>query len=590
MALTATGPVADAAAAWGLIGDTDHLNRAVDNPPLTMNITPDEMGFPVLTGTVLGPGPVRHAFEEVELLWIQGQRFRQVRQLKGPMLKRAVYEATLAPEGQGVLPTISVEMISTYSWMQPLINAITARGLRRWLALLTALPRPGQAPSSPALRSLPGAVQTALERWQQGGADEALIGRVTTHFRHARDRQLRALDAFALADAWGMDRRSVLVGFLEGTAVGALELYWSVRCPRCRAGVATADSLSNLPDHAGCASCRIDFRADLEDSVEVLFAAPPQLRPPPGEQFCTLFPASRADVLVMAILQPGQEERFTIELPAGTCRIGVGGEHPDLTLQVGEQGEDSWTWTPSAVATPLRAGPTTLTLRNPTAHRLRVDLSHLQSRQGVSAAYLATMPEHRRRFGPQVLAADVRIGVRAIAILFTDLTGSAALYHEHGDATAFRFVHEHFAVLDAAVEASGGVRVKTIGDALMAAFHTPLQAVKAARQMLREFDAWVQGWDLQRRPGLKIGMHFGPAMAVHSDSAGLDYFGGTVNLAARAEGKASGGQAIWTAEIEDDPDVRRLLSSLGEASQRFEAPVKGLPEPMVFYAHAPVSG
>ncbi|HNH47081.1 MAG TPA: adenylate/guanylate cyclase domain-containing protein, partial [Myxococcota bacterium] len=157
-----------------------------------------------------------------------------------------------------------------------------------------------------------------------------------------------------------------------------------------------------------------------------------------------------------------------------------------------------------------------------------------------------------------------------------------------GDASAFRFVHEHFAILARAVSANGGVSVKTIGDALMAAFHQPDQAVQAALQMLKDFDVWVASWALHRRPGLKVGIHYGPAMAVHTDTAGLDYFGGTVNLAARAQGKAEGGGVVWTENVQSEPLVQNLIKARGLEVQAFEAPVKGLPQPMTFHQTRPL--
>ena len=125
-------------------------------------------------------------------------------------------------------------------------------------------------------------------------------------------------------------------------------------------------------------------------------------------------------------------------------------------------------------------------------------------------------------------------------------------------------------------------------DALMAAFHAPADAVAASRQMLQAYEAWVATWALTRRQGLKVGIHFGPAMAVHTDGAGLDYFGGTVNLAARAQGKALAGTVVWTAEVQADPEVARLLALWAQEAAAFEAAafeaeVKGLPEPLTLY-------
>jgi Adenylate cyclase, family 3 (some proteins contain HAMP domain) len=161
------------------------------------------------------------------------------------------------------------------------------------------------------------------------------------------------------------------------------------------------------------------------------------------------------------------------------------------------------------------------------------------------------------------------------------------MYHAHGDAVSFRLVHEHFAVLDNVLEQWSGARVKTIGDALMAVFVDPADAVSAAIAMQLDFAAWAAGLDLDAPPGLKIGLHFGPAMAVHTDQAGLDYFGGTVNLAARCEGEASRGDVIWTEAIADAPGVAARVAAWGGAVSPFEAAVKGLPEPVRLF-RAPV--
>jgi class 3 adenylate cyclase len=570
-------PRADAEAAWKLVGDSDFLNRMAANPPLDYNIHPEEGGFPELRGVIYGPGPIRHHFREVDLYWVHGQRFRQIREIQGPLLQRAHYEATLTPDGDGVRTDLHFELSPAYRLVSLPVRMVQERNLARWNQLLQELPAPGQIQRGPALRQLSDGVKSALRRWQERGAPERVATAVTALFEQARPWELQELRPSVLAQKWMMNPRELLVSFLEGTQAGVFELYWSVRCPRCQGGVSMGRSLSNLADHADCSSCRIEFQTDLETTVEILFAAPPELRTGTEQAFCTLYPAGRPEVLAMMILQPGAEERFSLELPAGSCKLGIGGAQPDQLLEVGEEGEERWQW--SSVEAPptamLKAGKVEFTLQNPSKDRVRVDLALRRNRpQGTSAALLATMPEYRERFGPQVLAPDIRISVQAVAILFTDLTGSAALYHEQGDASAFRFVHEHFAILARAVTDNGGVSVKTIGDALMAAFHQPDQAVQAGLQMLKDFDAWVGSWAMNKRPGLKVGIHYGPAMAVHTDNAGLDYFGGTVNLAARAQGKAGGGDMVWTESVQNEQSVQNLLKATGLSVRSFEAPVK----------------
>jgi class 3 adenylate cyclase len=97
--------------------------------------------------------------------------------------------------------------------------------------------------------------------------------------------------------------------------------------------------------------------------------------------------------------------------------------------------------------------------------------------------------------------------------LFTDIKGSTALYDRVGDLKAFTLVRQHFGVLRDVVAANQGALVKTIGDAVMAGFHDPLNAVRAALQMLAEIRRFndAAGTELI---GLKIGAHVGPCLAV----------------------------------------------------------------------------
>ena len=75
---------------------------------------------------------------------------------------------------------------------------------------------------------------------------------------------------------------------------------------------------------------------------------------------------------------------------------------------------------------------------------------------------------------------EQRFKITNLTILFTDLMGSTALYDRVGDLAAFDLVRHHFSALLTAVGAEGGAVVKTIGDAVMAAF--PTQTAPFARR------------------------------------------------------------------------------------------------------------
>src|SRR3546814_18813704 len=77
------------------------------------------------------------------------------------------------------------------------------------------------------------------------------------------------------------------------------------------------------------------------------------------------------------------------------------------------------------------------------------------------------------------------VAVARITLLFTDLKRSTDLYGRIGDAAAYHLVRDHFAYLGAIVRRHDGALVKTIGDAILAAFARPDDAVAAALAVQR---------------------------------------------------------------------------------------------------------
>ena len=102
----------------------------------------------------------------------------------------------------------------------------------------------------------------------------------------------------------------------------------------------------------------------------------------------------------------------------------------------------------------------------------------------------------------------------------------------------------------------GGAIVKTIGDAVMAAFLKPADAVAAALAMRAEIAGFNRGQP-DRQLILKIGIHKGPAIAVTLNER-LDYFGQTVNIAARVQHLANADE-IYVSEEACDDDVKAAL-------------------------------
>jgi class 3 adenylate cyclase len=140
-------------------------------------------------------------------------------------------------------------------------------------------------------------------------------------------------------------------------------------------------------------------------------------------------------------------------------------------------------------------------------------------------------------------------------------------------------------VLTRAVREHDGAVVKTIGDAVMAAFADPADALDAAlaiRDAIAGFNrtlAAETGADVAIV--VKLGLHCGPCIAVTLNDR-LDYFGRAVNLAARLQGESRGGDIVvseaMAEELSGSPAVAERLATLAPAAET--ARVKGFAEPI----------
>lgn len=148
-------------------------------------------------------------------------------------------------------------------------------------------------------------------------------------------------------------------------------------------------------------------------------------------------------------------------------------------------------------------------------------------------------------FGERLSRAAMTDRVREVGILFGDVAGSTRLYDTLGDRAALAAIDACLRIVSDAVLAHGGTIVKTIGDELMAAFPRADATHAAAVEIQQRMDT-MPALPSARGPiklFLRVGFHFGPAIEDRSD-----FFGDTVNLAARMVGLARGGQIITTAE------------------------------------------
>ncbi len=174
----------------------------------------------------------------------------------------------------------------------------------------------------------------------------------------------------------------------------------------------------------------------------------------------------------------------------------------------------------------------------------------------LSAKRLLSTQTFRRLFRSESGPASESLQIRDLTYLFTDLTDSTAMYDHIGDVNAYNLVRLHFDTLVSIVATNSGAVVKTIGDAIMATFVDPADAVRAAVAALAALEEFNQtnSSDLI----LKIGIHRGHSIAVTLNDQ-IDYFGQSVNIAARVQQLAGPGEIAVTGEVYGAEGVAGVL-------------------------------
>jgi small GTP-binding protein len=144
------------------------------------------------------------------------------------------------------------------------------------------------------------------------------------------------------------------------------------------------------------------------------------------------------------------------------------------------------------------------------------------------------------KFKEWALGADIA----TVAIVFTDILNSTKLNVEFGDEHWRQVREAHFALAGDLVDLSHGYLIKTIGDSIMAAFHSANEALDFALALDNN-----TGHELVK---IRAGIHIGPVEVTIGDA-----FGQQVSMAARVEAKATDGGVWVSAKIKEDIDILR---------------------------------
>jgi class 3 adenylate cyclase len=452
-------------------------------------------------------------------------------------------------------------------------------------------------------------------------ADPSVADAIARLIADGEDHELNRINVLDFARRADLDEERVISGFLHASRLGLFELTWNVLCPGCGGVLDAHSTLKSLRhDDYNCALCAAGYEASVDEQVEVAFTVSPRVRRiaahdpntlPIWEYFKQVFWSSGVDfnkesfaaltdeVTLDALELPaGEKAVLSLQLPAQFIIVFEPVTHAAQFIDV--QGEPTRerqqlslmynnVHAPTGTTT-MRPGPLRLSLDNQTNVRVLPSvfiaaegLHHLIGKRKpfLTAKRMLTNQTFRDVYKADNLNIDQRLKITSLTFLFTDLKGSTALYERVGDLAAFDLVRAHFHALLEIISSEKGAVVKTIGDAVMATFIRPEHGLSAALRMRSAMAA------LNAKRGtedlvVKIGIHEGPCLAVMLNER-QDYFGQTVNIAARVQSLSTSQEIHITGPVIDSPAVVTILEREAIKPIQKQAALRGIADKIVVY-------
>jgi class 3 adenylate cyclase len=573
-------------AVWAVLADTARFNEAAGFPKHRIETVVAADGTIGYVGAAR-QGPLTVRWRDLPVEWVAPERFRHCREFIGTPLRRLCAGVVLTVDGGGTRADYTLEIEPRNVLGRLAARHIIAGARKSYVGLIAQArdylagrreaPFDAHPPTSGAeVRARLANAIAAIERSAHG---HGLARRLADYVVGAPEVDLQHLRPLRLAALWQVGERAAVELCLEAVKAGLLGMEWDILCPRCRGAKTTVTTLEALPDLGHCDSCNVAYSRDFARNVELTFHPVPAIRPVGGGEFCLFGPMSVPHVKLQQTLKPGETRRVALSLPRGHYRLRPLNTEGDVEVAWdGAGGFPAVVLGDGGVEAGAPGEPGTVALVNRTGHdaTLVVEDLHWQ-RDALTAHRVTAMQAFRDLFEAEVLKPGDEVAIERIALMFTDLRGSTALYTRIGDARAYQLVRQHFAFLAAKVRQHNGTIVKTIGDAVMAAFADPGDAMRAALDVQRN----VASFNAEQRGDIviKLGLHEGPSIAVTLNGR-LDYFGSTVNMAARLEAESAGGDIVLSRDFASDPAVGPLIADLGAAHET--ARLKGFDAPIGF--------
>jgi len=464
-------------------------------------------------------------------------------------------------------------------------------------------------------------------RWKTLGelAAPAVVDAIRQLVEAGSDSDCHRINLLELSASRELPLGTVVDGFVHASKLGLFDMSWNILCPGCGGVLDAPLAPRGIQGRYACTLCASAYEPSLDEMIEVSFTVNPAVRRIRAHDADQLAPADyyREMYFGQGLALPGGDQwrRFltevmlecepveslgkvvvTLQAPPeflivfdpvthATLFLDVKGEPVSERREVVASFRAGTTETQTITLAP---GPIRLTLHNTTSRRIVPgvfragekfhELFH-HRRAFFTAKDLFSNQTFRDTYRTDTLSIEQRLAISSLTFLFTDLKSSTEMYERIGDLAAYDLVQKHFQVLSSVVRNADGAIVKTIGDAIMATFPSPDRGLAAAlgmRAAMMQFNRENEREDLL----IKIGLHAGPCLAVMLNER-LDYFGTTVNTAARVQGLAAAQSILTTESVVSYKPVRDIVERQRLTVTPQRAQLRGLKDEITVYEVVP---
>ncbi|MBV9469294.1 MAG: adenylate/guanylate cyclase domain-containing protein, partial [Abitibacteriaceae bacterium] len=506
---------------WELLGNTEHFNQVIGLAPVQFTpVAGDDLGLVRDAYTRIMGIPMR--WREYPFQWVKEERYTVLRLYQSGPLKSVLGGIELSDTQTQLADGSFATQLRVFADITPRSQAILA-GLRlfmrrnlvntfryceNYLRLVEShkanmLPQPAKPPAVNATQ-----LERLLKELSRQPVEQSYIRFLGDYLRSGADNEVASLRPYVLAGQWNAIPDEVLRLCLYATKSGILNLSWKMMCPNCRVPKAEYTSLGQLKNEFHCDLCGVTYSASFDRYVELRFAVHPQIRQATEQVYCIGGPGRTPQILIQQLVAKGQVGIIKFPQTDSILRLRV--LRANHVVSFANDGELDGTetepyaeatlneparaaiellyrdegWSQEQLQTPPPGTPIRITNRSETD--ITIALEKIDwDQSAVTAAKVTTMQEFRDLFSSEVLAPGQSVSIEHLTLFFSDLRDSTVLYEIAGDAPAYRRVRDHFDFLFERIQANAGSIVKTIGDAVMAVFYSPEDALRAAFEIQR---------------------------------------------------------------------------------------------------------